>query len=64
MLTGRASIGIARRLRRHGYHLVVPAESFLVTKHNTLPDGEDERARMWGAALAFAAGPLRHVPSN
>lgn len=63
MLTGRASIGIARRLRRHGYHLVVPAESFLVTKHNTLPDGEDERARSWGAALAFAAGPLRHVPT-
>lgn len=63
MLTGRASNGIARRLRQRGYHLVVPAQSFLVSKQNTLLDGEADRAQTWGAALAFAAGPVRHVPS-
>ena len=62
MLTGRASTGIAHRLRRHGCRLVVPAESFLVSKKNALLDGEADRARAWGAALAFAAsavGPVR-----
>jgi Flavodoxin domain len=62
MLTGRASNGIARRLRQRGYHLVVPAQSFLVSKQNTLLDSEADRARTWGASLAFAAGPVRDVP--
>jgi flavodoxin-like protein len=56
MLTGRASRGIGRLLTRHGYRLVVPPESFLVTKLNTLVDGEASRARRWGEALAAAAG--------
>ena len=51
-LTGRASKGIAKRLRRCGFSLVVEPESFLVDKHNRLVDGEEERARAWGAALA------------
>jgi hypothetical protein len=59
-----ASNGIARRLRQRGYHLVVPAESFLVSKQNTLLDSEAQRAQSWGAALAFAAGPVPHVPSG
>jgi hypothetical protein len=56
MLTGRASRGISRLLRRHGYRLIVPPESFVVTKLNTLVDGESSRARRWGKALAAAAG--------
>ena len=51
-LTGRASKGIAKRLRRAGFHLMVEPESFLVDKHNHLLEGEDERARAWGAHLA------------
>jgi hypothetical protein len=64
ILTGHASGGIAHRLRRHGYHLVVPAESFLVSKQNALLEDEAERAKSWGEALAFAAGPIGHVPAS
>lgn len=56
MLTGRASRGIGKSLRRHGYRLIMPPESFVVTKLNTLVDGESSRARRWGAALAATAG--------
>jgi hypothetical protein len=52
LLTGRASHGIAHRLRRHGYREVLPPESFLVDKHNHLLDGEPERAEGWGRQLA------------
>lgn len=52
MLTGRASKGIARRLRHHGFTLVADPESFLVDKENHLVAGEDDRAETWGAALA------------
>ncbi|MGZ4632256.1 MAG: flavodoxin family protein [Actinomycetes bacterium] len=52
VLTGRASRGIAQRLRRHGFKLVVQPESFLVDKHNTLLAGEADRAVQWGARLA------------
>jgi hypothetical protein len=52
VLTGRASRGIGSALTRHGYRLIVPPESFLVTKLNTLVDGESSRARRWGEALA------------
>lgn len=50
-LTGRASKGIAKRLRRHGYALVDPPKSFLVTKQNELELGEGAHARDWGAHL-------------
>ena len=56
VLTGRASRGISRLLRRHGYRLITPPESFVVTKLNTLVDGESSRARRWGETLAAAAG--------
>jgi hypothetical protein len=49
--TGRASKGIGKALRRDGYELITAPESFIVTKKNTLRDGELERARAWGAAL-------------
>ena len=54
LLTGRASSGIARRLRRRGYQLVTPPESFLVDKAGALLDGELARARAWGAELSGA----------
>jgi hypothetical protein len=53
-LSGRASRGIAKELRRHGFTLVAEPESFLVTKENALLPDEEERARAWGARLATA----------
>ena len=55
LLTGRASKGIASRLHDKGCSLVMKPESFLVDKSHHLLDGELERAREWGEALA------RHV---
>jgi Flavodoxin domain len=62
-LTGRASQGIGRLLKHHGYRLVVPPESFLVTAGNTLLDGEATRARSWGAVIGVAASNalVRHA---
>jgi hypothetical protein len=52
LLSGRASKGIADRLRKHGLRLVAEPESFLVTKENHLQAHELDRAAEWGAALA------------
>jgi hypothetical protein len=54
LLTGRASKGIAKRLRRHGAETIVEPESFLVTRDNHLKPHEVEHARRWGAQLASA----------
>lgn len=54
VVTGRASKGIAKRLRKHGCEFVAEPTSFLVTKENHLVDDEREHARAWGAALAAA----------
>lgn len=59
--TGRASKGIAKRLRHHGYDLVVEPESFVVTKENHLADDEVIRARQWGERLAAA---MAYEPSS
>jgi hypothetical protein len=56
LLTGRASHGIARRLRGRGFTLVTQPESFLVDKHNQLLAGETDRAALWGAHLADVLG--------
>jgi hypothetical protein len=50
-LTGRASRGIARQLRRHGTEMLAPAESFFVTTKNELEPDEERRARAWGDEL-------------
>ena len=53
ILTGRASRGIARKLRRHGFEVVVEPESFLVSgKVTHLDAGEEQRAQDWGRSLA------------
>lgn len=54
-LTGHASSGIARRLRRRGFRVVAAPESFLVDKENRLLPGELERAEGWGTALGGRA---------
>jgi hypothetical protein len=59
VLTGQASHGIASRLRRHGFALVSPPESFLVDKTPALVPGEEARAEAWGTHLA----ELSVVPS-
>lgn len=63
LLTGRASRGISRLLARHGYRLFVAAGSFVVSKQNTLLDGEAARARAWGASIGAAASDL-YAPSG
>jgi multimeric flavodoxin WrbA len=50
--TGSASKGIAKGLAKRGCNLAVDRESFLVTKQNTLVEGELERARGWGVTIA------------
>ena len=52
ILTGRASKGIAKRLRHHGFNVIAEPESFLVDKENHLLAGEAARAQAWGAQLA------------
>jgi menaquinone-dependent protoporphyrinogen IX oxidase len=52
MMTGRASKGIARRLRKRGCTVVAQPASFFVTKHNHLEDDECGRARSWGVELS------------
>ncbi|MGK3206837.1 flavodoxin family protein [Amycolatopsis sp. MEPSY49] len=57
VFTGAASLGAAKRLRRHGCRLVLPAESFFVGTESidAGPEpGEPERAEAWGAALGAA----------
>jgi len=58
LLTGAASLGIAKRLRRLGCREAAPAESFFVgtTPVDAGPNpGELDRAEAWGAALGAAA---------
>jgi hypothetical protein len=54
LVTGRASKGIAKRLRHHGFQLVADPESFLVDKETHLVAGEEDRAQAWGAQLGAA----------
>jgi hypothetical protein len=56
VVTGRASTGIARRLRHHKCHQVTKPESFLVDKTNHLLPGEEDRARQWGVELVKRLG--------
>ena len=60
-LAGGAANGIARRLRKHGYHLVSDPEGFVVDDaYGPLRAGEIDRAKQWGAQLvqtSKATGP-------
>ena len=52
VLRGRASRVISRKLRRHGFEVVLKPESFFVTLQNQLEPGEEARAQEWGKRLA------------
>lgn len=54
LLTGSAAKGIARRLTRHGFGLVVEPESFFVSTDNRLLEGEIDHAKRWGYEVAGA----------
>lgn len=56
-LTGQASRGVARSLRAHGFDVIAPPESFLVTKQDRLEPQEITRAREWGTKLAGSITP-------
>ena len=52
VLVGSAAHGMAKRLRKRGYHLAVDPESFFVRgTPGQLEEGELERAAEWGKAL-------------
>jgi hypothetical protein len=52
-LVGSAARGIDRRLRRLGFRVISPSQSFYVAgTPGPLLDGEAERARRWGQELA------------
>ncbi len=57
-LSGSAAEGIVDLLNRRNARVVVPAESFLVTRKPVLEDGELERAGTWAEAVAVAAEVL------
>jgi hypothetical protein len=57
MLTGAASRGIAKRLKKAGYEVVADPESFFVDdSEGPLAEGELDRAKAWGASLAEKLG--------
>jgi hypothetical protein len=64
VLTGRASRGLARKLRRLGCSLIADPESFLVTKQTQLKPGEEDRAREWGSSLAVRLSPTAASPGS
>lgn len=55
-LPGSAARGAAKRLKKLGYRLLVPAEIFLVEGgEGPITDGELDRAREWGHTVAVKA---------
>ena len=59
LVTGQASKGIVKRLRRHGFTVLAEPESFFVDKSNHLEPDEAERAEAWGRTLAEAVVQAR-----
>jgi hypothetical protein len=51
-VTGRASVGLDRGLRRLGFHMVAEPASFLVDREHRLLPGELERAVAWARQVA------------
>lgn len=62
-LPKRASSGMAKRLRRAGYRVVLPPTGFHVAgMHGPLADGELDRATAWAQEVARAAGLAGAAP--
>jgi hypothetical protein len=64
VLTGRASKGMARKLRRLGCTVITGPESFLVTKQTRIKPGEEDRARDWGVNIAARLSPAEVSPAR
>ena len=66
LITGRASKGISRQLRRHGFHEIAEPMSFLVTKTNKLAVGQLAAAGKWAELLTGTMATVRAGagPSN
>jgi len=61
-LPGSAARGAAKRLKRVGYRILVPAEIFLVEGgKGPITDGESDRARQWGQNVAEVFISAREV---
>jgi hypothetical protein len=65
-MPGSAAHGAEKRLRRLGFHVLVPAASFYVTDTSgPLVVGERERARRWGELLGSTmATEEEHRPTH
>jgi flavodoxin len=57
LLSGSAAAKIADELRQAGGRLVVPAESFIVSRTPELEPGEINRAATWAETLADEVAP-------
>ncbi len=64
LFTGAASTPITRMLGRRRMEAIVPAESFVVSMHNELAGGEEDRAREWGQRIAEVAAERRIGHAN
>jgi Flavodoxin len=61
-LPGSAARAAEKRLRRLGFRVVAPAESFYVdATSGPLQAGEQARARRWGESVGSRIGDLRHA---
>lgn len=57
---GSAARGAEKRLRRLGFHIVAPAQSFYVAgTDGPLIEGELEHAQRWGREIGAAATPAK-----
>src|SRR5690606_24128317 len=57
-LSGSAARGAAKRLRRRGYRMIRPPESFFVEDTTgPLVEGEIDRAREWGRQIGESITP-------
>jgi hypothetical protein len=52
VITGRASKGISRQFRHHGFREIAEPMSLLVTKDSQRAPGQQASARRWGERLA------------
>jgi flavodoxin len=60
VVTGSAARGIAKRLRRRGFELAAPPESFFVDdSEGPLKEGELDRAANWARSLVTARAEAR-----
>jgi flavodoxin len=65
LLSGSAAAGSARRLEKKGARLLVPPESFLVTKgEGPLAEGELARASSWANEVRAKAGAPEQGPAG